>query len=81
MKPNRREACLKAMERALTEPVAIAFDSPRLAKAWRFTCYGTRAALRASGDTRFDSLSFKLHDTTLEISHADSQNQTHSRMD
>lgn len=74
-RPNRKEACLKAMEQALIEPIAIAFDTPRLARAWRFTCYSIRASLRVSGDTRFDSLSLILREGTLVISNAQAQDQ------
>lgn len=63
------------MEQALHEPTAIGFESQTLAKAWRFTCYSLRQSLRVSGDTRFDSLSFVLRNTILEITNAHSQDQ------
>lgn len=71
-KPTRKEACLKLLERALIEPISVPFDSPKSAKAWRYTCYSLRQSLQVAGDRRFDSISMRVNDTNLEIYHADS---------
>lgn len=71
MKPSRRHACFLLMNHALIAPQALELRTPKLARAWRFSCYSIRQSLEASGDLRFNVLRLRVKGRLLTVEKKD----------
>lgn len=80
MKPSRRHACFLLMNHALTAPQALELRTPKLARAWRFSCYHIRQSLEASGDLRFSVLRLRVKGRLLTVEKKD-EGEIHSSLD
>lgn len=65
MKPTQHSACMAFLTKALDHPIAIELSSPQKARAYRFTCYDIRRALRLTGDPKFDVLRLTISGSVL----------------